>query len=594
MLNFPNSPITSQIFSAPNGINYIWDGVVWRANGGPIIPLDSPVFTGDPQAPTPAVGDNDASIATTQFVKTAAAVNNVKWFGAIGDGSANDAPAINNAITAAVSNGLPVVVPSGTYRITSTIVVSAGVVLQGTSFLPGAPVAGSRIVADAGLAVAVDLIGGGNNGTAALKDITVTRAGTSPATSTIGIRSNCGYNLWFENVMAENHGICWMFLSNISIGAGISAHLTNCYSARATDAHIVVDSWPEVYWMSGRIGDDGSGDYSCNTHVRCQGGLNNTAGGPNTVTFIGVQFNQGSNKTAHWWELVNLNGDIPDIDAGNFYAIGCHIEGVSSAYFYSDATWNIWPRIFIDNCFFNDVIPGFALNAATSLSEWRLTNNVFACSTFNIGPCEFDKFVMAGCHIIGSTTFNSNSVASEILVSDCYFDGALNIQGTNWGFCKIAGCVIDGGYTNSATAGVVLCDASNVSEGDWTPTLTFGGASTGWAYSSSGHWQREGRYITASYEFQITTKGTAVGIAEIGGLPFPNIGDALNGSSGGPIVSYVNFGGLSSPPWTNVKINATTAYIFHGTASGNNNVTDGHFANTGTIQFYGWIKYLWR
>ena len=34
-------------------------------------PLASPVFTGDPQAPTPAAADNDTSIATTAFVKGA-------------------------------------------------------------------------------------------------------------------------------------------------------------------------------------------------------------------------------------------------------------------------------------------------------------------------------------------------------------------------------------------------------------------------------------------------------------------------------------------------------------------------------------------
>ena len=34
-------------------------------------PIASPVFTGDPQAPTPAAADNDTSIATTAFVKTA-------------------------------------------------------------------------------------------------------------------------------------------------------------------------------------------------------------------------------------------------------------------------------------------------------------------------------------------------------------------------------------------------------------------------------------------------------------------------------------------------------------------------------------------
>ena len=32
-------------------------------------PINSPTFTGDPKAPTPALGDNDTSIATTEFVQ---------------------------------------------------------------------------------------------------------------------------------------------------------------------------------------------------------------------------------------------------------------------------------------------------------------------------------------------------------------------------------------------------------------------------------------------------------------------------------------------------------------------------------------------
>jgi hypothetical protein len=43
----------------------------WTASLAPYATLASPVFTGDPQAPTPASTDNDTSIATTAFVKTA-------------------------------------------------------------------------------------------------------------------------------------------------------------------------------------------------------------------------------------------------------------------------------------------------------------------------------------------------------------------------------------------------------------------------------------------------------------------------------------------------------------------------------------------
>lgn len=41
----------------------------WKEYAG----LDSPVLTGDPKAPTPSVGDNDKSIATTEFVQSALA-----------------------------------------------------------------------------------------------------------------------------------------------------------------------------------------------------------------------------------------------------------------------------------------------------------------------------------------------------------------------------------------------------------------------------------------------------------------------------------------------------------------------------------------
>jgi hypothetical protein len=110
--DFPNAPTIGQVYN-----NYTWDGEKWaitsiggaahyasdtppagaldnsiwletdtgityfRYNDGSstqwisvlgnTAPLDSPIFTGNPQAPTPSPGDNDNSIATTGFVTTA-------------------------------------------------------------------------------------------------------------------------------------------------------------------------------------------------------------------------------------------------------------------------------------------------------------------------------------------------------------------------------------------------------------------------------------------------------------------------------------------------------------------------------------------
>jgi hypothetical protein len=56
---------------------------------------------------------------------------NVKDFGAIGDGVADDTAALQNAINAAQTNGRSVYLPVGRYKLTSTINITAGMRLRG-------------------------------------------------------------------------------------------------------------------------------------------------------------------------------------------------------------------------------------------------------------------------------------------------------------------------------------------------------------------------------------------------------------------------------------------------------------------------------
>jgi len=71
-VDFPNTPTLNQQFSA-GGVMWQWDGTKWIALGGgaTLAPIISPVFTGDPQCPLAPVGDNDTSLANTQFVTRA-------------------------------------------------------------------------------------------------------------------------------------------------------------------------------------------------------------------------------------------------------------------------------------------------------------------------------------------------------------------------------------------------------------------------------------------------------------------------------------------------------------------------------------------
>jgi hypothetical protein len=67
-------PCTLGAFWSAGGPNALWTAFaagVCSAGALCFAPIASPVFTGDPQAPTPAPGDNDNSLATTAFVTAA-------------------------------------------------------------------------------------------------------------------------------------------------------------------------------------------------------------------------------------------------------------------------------------------------------------------------------------------------------------------------------------------------------------------------------------------------------------------------------------------------------------------------------------------
>lgn len=109
--------------------------------------------------------------------------------------------------------------------------------------------------------------------------------------------------------------------------------------------------------------------------------------------------------------------------------------------------------------------------------------------------------------------------------------------------------------------------------GTWTPVLRFGGASVGITYSLFGSsYTKIGRLVTAFFDFQLSSKGSSTGTADITGLPFAtsSLGDA-NASFVTGFVTASPTGGYA----TSTTINITT----YG-ATGNTVLTDGNFSNT--------------
>jgi len=75
---------------------------------------------------------------------------------------------------------------------------------------------------------------------------------------------------------------------------------------------------------------------------------------------------------------------------------------------------------------------------------------------------------------------------------------------------------------NANAAGMTSELLNDYEEGTWTPTLTFGGGSTGITYTTSpvGYYTRVGRMVQVQYGFQLSNKGSSTGNFQIGGLPF--------------------------------------------------------------------------
>ena len=143
---------------------------------------------------------------------------------------ANSTTDISAALNAALAAG-DVWLPAGSganyYRAASTITIPFGSNLRGfgNSSLEGSGsiIGGARIVCDASVSPCIQVGTGGTNQQAAMYNITQSRAGGVPATSTIGVWVFGGSNSRLVDVNTDNNGICYLWgRSTPGAGSGVS------------------------------------------------------------------------------------------------------------------------------------------------------------------------------------------------------------------------------------------------------------------------------------------------------------------------------------------------------------------------------------
>lgn len=408
--------------------------------------------------------------ARTQ-ANSAADFYNVISSGAVCDGTTDDTTALNAAFA---SGNKRITGPSAKCRATATITIPTGVTVDGLAANPGNAPTGFTIYCDATVTPCVNVGSGGNNGQTYVSKLIVSHAGT-PASTTIGLQVNNGYNVTIVDTMSYNSGICWNWAANFTTGNGISGNMTRDYAGNCQDAMIQDSSWPELRITDGRYGMNGTNAYTANAYVRVTGG--GTASGasaPNTVYIKGGQYNGGA---IHFMEFTNLGGPVPGTDATDFKIYGTHIETVTGAYFYSDSTWNEIDKLSVVNNTMNSNSPCFALNAGTQPVQLIFTNNQSACSDVTLTGQTSQS--LSSIIIDNNDLYGTGGTASIVLtgVAGSTVDVAhnsvangINLSGT-WGHLTVGpNTYVGGSFTDTSTGfgrtyfertGVLLADSGS-------------------------------------------------------------------------------------------------------------------------------------
>jgi hypothetical protein len=136
----------------------------------------------------------------------------------------------------------------------------------------------------------------------------------------------------------------------------------------------------------------------------------------------------------------------------------------------------------------------------------------------------------------------------------------------------------DGGLTfNGDTAAANALD--DYEEGTWTPSITFGGASTGITYASNGaRYTKVGRQVSVTCYILMSNKGLATGNARIAGLPFAS-------AAGNPFYSTASLSAISAMTYLGmaqayVNVGATNIDLVQTTELGaQSGILDTNFSN---------------
>jgi len=151
-------------------------------------------------------------------------------------------------------------------------------------------------------------------------------------------------------------------------------------------------------------------------------------------------------------------------------------------------------------------------------------------------------------------------------------------------------------FPASTSQGIVLGATSDTSanrledyeEGSFTPSVTFGGGSTGVTYSSSrriGKYTKLGNVVEYFVHVELTSKGSSTGAVQITGLPFTVVGDQHYIPGAVFISAMASL--ASGAPIYRAQTGTTVLDCYEITNSSYSGITNSNYTNSTGVQVSG-------
>jgi hypothetical protein len=463
---------------------------------------------------------------------------NVKDFGAIGDGVANDYAAIQNCFDAANTHALGAVVffPAGKYRV-ATPLNANHIFLQGAGYARAPNDGGVEIIGDLAVSPIITVAGSAGSSSAGMANILVNRAAGAIPANSVGIQvvNSNGWKITDCKVLRSDIG--YQVLSN-----AVNGRFERNDTGNITGTHL----WLEGYGLlahSCRFGTDGGGDVNGNEYVRVKGF-------GDTYFFIGCHFNLSANRVTRMLYFDNYSSPNGII---NF--VSCHVELCNSGVAQTGTT-NV-DRLSFENCTIDvggtpnpmfNVPAGFftRMNMVGTFVHGDVALNGFTHQKV-IGNHFTDSLVVTG----GNGQVARNNIGSNFTVTGActsLFAGHNNILSNLATYTDTATGLVStfGNYQGDATKTAAIVQSLNgtlnllqgrcqfpssqnasanantlddyVENDSFVPTLT---ASSGTFTTATitFSYTKVGRKVTFRATITITTNGTAAGNTQFT-LPF--------------------------------------------------------------------------